>query len=657
MKQYNKTIFPDAEEFIHFYGYISKAVNNQRFKAKHIYLKFISEFNFVEDAFCSDLIKLKKTDTIIIFLYFMTNIEVNISVENLRINNPKAILNYFGIVDERFWAACDEMKIKNLDNKCSQILKTLIYLGKREFDAITFKDLTNMYATSFYYAVKRSYSIPTTIQNIKERISKKAMPTSITKFSNRKYNYSEIEKNAKSIISEYLKKEYTNKGYQISSPLYSIRSFLQWINYVHKSIKYLNNINLVHWIEYKDYVNNLKLKERTKQVRIDLVSKFLQWIQENNIINEKIVEYGERYRRVEECKPRMLYTREHFKLIVKAIIDFNPQNEYDSLVQNYLKVVTATGLRLTEAKWLEIGCIRTIEDNVGEITLTVKDKTGIINKTTSIMPWGIESINLLEDRYAKINGMEIYNSRTGRYVKSLFQYNGKLISNDKIYKILNNIMESLEFGDEYGNLIDYRDIKLHSFRHQKFNDIFDVSDGNIIAVKMDSNHISTTMARRYTKQGERKKNLEIIKAIEEGYIVGKGAELLKALINIEIPHDKYIETVKKMNTTATINIKNNKNISRYLGFGFCTGDCKKIKKFCESCDYFYTCSDFEEQLKDRYAKNFAIIKSRTIVDEDNVYILKQDKKLIESLKYQEKWLLELGVKKEEINSLKIKYLD
>ena len=657
MKNIMKEGFPSIDEYLEFYNYICNSSNQQIYNPRHQYKQFIKNFNSISDIFKNDLSNLQRNDIVIIFLYFSSCQEPYKYADKLRVNNPEKILRYFKIVDEDFWMACNKLEINRLKQKLSKILKTIMYLGKNKFKEITIEDLKGLYESGYSYATKRNGSVPTIIQEIIDKISKKGMPTKITKFDNKKNIYVGSKKIMESAINQYLKEEYEERGYHISSPLYAITSFCKYLDKKGVVINNLNDIDSTVWTSYKSYVSNCDLRGRTKQVRIDLMAMFFRWLQKNKMINEEIVEYGERYKGEVKCKPRMLENREHFKMILKAILQYKPNDDYEFLALNYLKVVTATGLRLSETKWLEVGCITNKQNEVGEIVLHIKEKTGLVNKTTSILPWGIDAIKSLEKRFIETDGIELYNKRSKRYIKTLFQYKGKLISNDKIYGLLNKIIEPLIFKDEYGNIVEYKNIKLHSFRHQKFNDVYDISDGNIISVKIDSGHISTAMARNYTQQSEKKKNLEILKGIEEKRIVGKSADILKELLKTNIPQDKYIDTVKKMNISAMNNIENNKNINRYLGFGFCTGKCKKINKFCESCDYFYSSIDFEEELKDRYAKNFMLIKNRVIIENNTIYLLEEDKELIESLKYQEKWLSELGVEKKELYELKIKYIN
>jgi len=649
--------FPSVELFIDFYNNISNSKKDCRYRAKFQYVHFIKNFSFLEDAFQCDLSRYKNINNVIIFLYFTSDINVSIDIERLKITNPEAILKYFHIVDNKFWNAYEELKVTKTLTKLSQIIKTVIYLKKRKFDEITYEDLKSMYSNRCCYATRRSYSVPSLIESIMTKMNKKGMPNKISKYSYKEKDYGVVNNEIKIVLEEYLNKEYMNKGYEISSPNYSLKKFFEWLNSNGKEITSIKLITSTLWDSYKEYIKELDLKDRTKQVRIDLSAMFLEWLQENNIVQEKIIEFGDRYRNTVECKPRMLETREDYKKIARAIIDFEAKDEYELLVKNYLKVILATGFRLSEAKWIEPGAIRNIIDNIGEITLEIKDKTKIVNKTTSIMPWGIDAIRELENRLEKNSGVKLYNRKIRKYVYSLFQYEDRLISNDKIYRVFNKIINDIEFKDEYGNLIDYKNVKLHLFRHQKFNDIYEVSEGNIVAVKIDSNHTSTDMARKYTKQGEHKKKIEIIKAIEEGRIVGKSAKLLKDMMNVNVAQDKYIETVAKINNSSTLDIDKNKNINKFVGFGFCTGNCNKVKQFCEACDFFYTCKEFEEELKERYAKNFLLVRSRIAIRDSNIYIFKDDRDIIEGLKFQEKWLLELGVKKEEINLLKVKYIN
>lgn len=221
-----------------------------------------------------------------------------------------------------------------------------------------------------------------------------------------------------------------------------------------------------------------------------------------------------------------------------------------------------------------------------------------------------------------------------------------------IYEKFSEILNTANIVDEYGKVVTFDDTKMHGFRHQKYNDIYEITNGSVVAVKIDSGHRTTEMAKRYTKQNEDRKQQEALKLIEEGKVVGKGAEIIKAMLKTPYSVERYIEIVKKM-TKAT----EKKEITKFLGFGFCSSTKCIIDNACERCDFFYTCETYLEELGDRYSKNFAILKSKLGTNWEKNILKECNSQLIIDLKYQEKWLKELGINEDKMNKLRIKLLE
>lgn len=106
-----------------------------------------------------------------------------------------------------------------------------------------------------------------------------------------------------------------------------------------------------------------------------------------------------------------------------------------------------------------------------------------------------------------------------------------------------------------------------------------------------------------------------------------------------------------MNVTVLKENYPSKKIRKFLGFGFCAGDCC-IKNACERCEFFYTCETYLDELKYRYSINFALLISNVVEDDYKSITRTINKELAIDLEYQEKWLKELGVTLEEIHQLR-----
>lgn len=651
--------FPSINSFEDYFCVISTAKNKVAY-SRFIYKYATSHFETPNDILSCNIKKGKRLSSIIVFLAFELDLEVKVNIQSLRIYNAEVIIKYFDLADNEFWSAFN-IVVKGLEGRKSafliQVVKALMFLKKKNIRDISYDDYTKLYSKEFYYGHAEHLAFPTMLERVMDKMNGRAMPKRVMSKKNNGSDYGLMNGSVKEIVNIYFEEKYIQKGYKIKSPLFAIKNFFDWIFGYWNDVDFIKNINSLHWENYRIYIEKKECKARTKQVIYNNVAMFFEWLQERKVLIKQVVEYGDRWRKFVEVESRMFLSRSHYKKIMHEMIKFEPNDEYEYLVKEYLIVISSTGFRASESLWIGPNSIDNIVDGIGEISLQVKEKTGIKNKVTSIYPLGIEAINRLEKRLRNIEKIRFYNEKTNTYVYSLFQYDGKLIGIDKIYKVFRIIMKNANLVDDYGNKIEYKNIKLHALRHQKYNDIFDATGGNASAVKIDSGHRHIEMTKRYTKQEEKKKRIEALKLVEQGNIIGKQADILRSLLISPVSNDKYLEVVKKLHTSSTLNISNNKNIKKYLGFGFCSSECKKVKKFCESCDFFYTCNTFESELKERYAKNFTVIKSRVVEKDGGMYILEADKENIESLKYQEKWLLEIGVSRAEIDRLKILYCE
>lgn len=321
-------------------------------------------------------------------------------------------------------------------------------------------------------------------------------------------------------------------------------------------------------------------------------------------------------------------------------------------------VASATGLRLSEVLWLGPGCLTLTKGDVGEITLQTREKQGLKNKPMSILPWGVESIRLLEERYKKNNEgkrpTEYYHRQSRQYFPSLFELEGKVISVNTAGSEINKLIHEIEEEYKAKNILFKKGSKFHAFRHQKVNDILEVTGGSVSQAKMDTYHESATMILEYSAQSKEKRQEEAYRALEEGKIVGKYADILKQLLLTPYSPEQYMEVVKKLNLSSFVSKDGIKRAIKHLGFGYCGAGKCKVEPICESCDYFWTCSTFSDELAERYAFNFALVKSR---QNEKTTLGTQDYSLVASLKYQEKWLYELGFEESQIQKLRTQFVE
>jgi site-specific recombinase XerD len=643
---------PSLQEYINFYQSYSEC-KVYVIVAKKNYIDMILKVSNVEEIINSNEIK----SNLKLFILISSKEAVNQKID-IPIIFPERIIRYFGLADEEFWHLYNN-HINGNDHKkhkfLSNVIRILLHLGKRKVSDLKYEDIKTLYSDQCCYLEGTSRHFIPLVEKIIIRYQKEAKPTVARIFS-----YIEPEdidrfgtdvKEYVNLIKEYLEICYIQKGYITKEPLSNIKAFFSWLLSNYPEVVFIKDIDGRVLDEYKRYVINFGYAQCTIAVKLSMLNRFFQWLYEEGKINN-VFDIRERYSIKSQSKSRMFQNREHFKKVLNEIMLFSPKDEQEYLIKHFLLIASATGLRISEVVWLGPDCLKSSSENVGEITLQVREKQRTQNKTTSIMPWGIASINELNCRFHD-NNMKIkfYHQNTRDYFYSLFQHNEKLLGFYDVRNILGNLFDKANLRDEQGNPTDYKNIKTHAFRHQKFNDIFEATNGSLTAVKIDSGHKTIEMAKKYTRQSTKKKQIEAIKLIEEGKIAGKSAEILKNFFNINIEPMKYIEVVKKMNIldmekTLSKNIKS-------LGFGLCFASKCKLSPICESCDYYIVSDNESEILKQKYSNNYQILKSKSyeIGTED---FLKNENNFdfIEEIKYQEKWLKELGITDEEINRLR-----
>ncbi|SFM26852.1 tyrosine-type recombinase/integrase [Pelosinus propionicus] len=465
------------------------------------------------------------------------------------------------------------------------------------------------------------------------------------------------------LVKKYLQEKYIAKGYDIATPRMQIKYFLSHVTKRNPDIRNLNEIfQNDYWCHYRELIEKSSAPVRSKSSKINSVMQFFEWLFRNGCVteNELPEDYGYRWKRnkigLNDEKPKMFQTRDHYFAIFAALLNFKPKTEEEVLCKHFFLVITAIGARKSEILWLTPNSITNIKDGIGEVTFAIKEKLGLINKPMSCMPWGLHSIKFLEDRLEKGPKIKFFHKRTGKEFYSLFEHNGYLLSEDVLYRFFDRLMVLADIKDESGNRIKYKGIRFHAFRHQKFNDIYTVTNGSLSAVQHDSNHVSIRMVKRYTQQDISMRRLTAIKAIEEGKIVGKGVDLLNALLESPFTPEQYMNVVKKLNFSTRITKELVMEAAKDLGFGFCTNPNCAIAPMCEACDYYFTCKEQLEELKERYTNNFLLIKKTiTLVGFDTFFKNEEYRHLIIGLKHQERWLKELDVTDEEITDLKHYY--
>ena len=658
----------DAErnEYIEFIKYVKQNTSKrEEERARYNYKKAYRNFQNVDEMLkCNpDDEKLNNLDTLIIFLCLKYNIRPCQYLNEIVVNHPIEIIRFIDKDCENFIRVCqDKLKKNPFIQKYLYplIVKMLIYSKKSKLDSITTKDILNLDNENFHKDKKLRKQFIQNIERIYGIYNGKATPQTINVLAIRKTDIDKFGTDHIIItyrIKEYIEKEYESKGYQSKNPIESLKKFFSWLYQNYYDCSDVNLINREYWLEYRKYITESNLSLCTKKFRIADMIKFFNWIQENKLIQEQITEFNENsgisVSEVESStKQRMHKSREYSKVILSNMLVYKPQDVKQLLLKCLILIASATGLRLTEILWLGPGCISATKGNVGEIILQINEKSDIKNKPTSILPWGITAVKILEERLKSLKYIKFYHKKSRTYYQSLFQYEGKIFSPYVASKEFKKILDKIGIDN---NIIFESGSLYHALRHQKFVDIYDITGGSLIAVKVDSGHNSLRSLKTYTMQNKVERQKKALKFVEEGIIVAKEAEILKDLVKTPFNPEKYMEIIQKMNLSNNITIDGVKRTMRFLGFGYCSAKKCLLAPICEGCDFFWTCKTFENELADRYAVNFLLIKSRINKilednDEDSI-------SLISGLAYQKKWLKEIGVSDDKIALVQIRYMD
>lgn len=661
--------FPRIENFIEF---VSEFYRNDKYKTKALernYKKIAKEFkspvDFIETITKDYTYDIYNT-CIGIFLTLKCRIFIFEFIDKIRPFKLKEKVIYYGIVDKRLEGICEEefkLNKNMMRDFYKYLLKTFAFFKVEELSEIKAERISELNIDYFSSDIERRRQYILFLDKVMGLYYLRGNKSNVRE--NIKYNlearkYGTDKNYIIEAIDRYIKEKYIVRNYTGDKFLKNIRTFFKWIHDKYKDIEKLDDISEVYIREYYKYINELDIESETKWNRCDYVLKFFIWSRdkEHTSIDVANIRHGLKcVSRYLDNNPKMFQSRQHFNQVLAKVQRYVPLDEEEFLFKNYILVLMGTGLRISEGLWLDNNCIQEkvkVSDKsdmeVGEIILRTKDKTKIVNKRTSILPWGLKSLYDLIDRFNNRQNILIYNEKLGEYVYSLFEYKGKLISIAKLLDFLKTkVFDELEFKDENGKVIDYKNIKSHAFRHQKFNDIYEVTDGNITRVKQDANHRSIKMTMRYTKQAKKKQINKITKSIESGKIVGKGAEILKALVNVDMLPEQYLESLKKLSIAEFYNIDYIVENLKFLGFGFCTGKCK-WSHMCEGCKYFITDEEYLTELQMRYSINYMITMA---LIQSNGIEAKGVRKNLVSLRNQEKILEQLGMTYEEIKRLRV----
>lgn len=661
--------FPAIEFLIQFiekfYGFNAHYRKSLERNYKNIVEEFKSPVDFIK-TIQKDYTYDRYNTCIGIFLTLKCRIFLFEFIDKIRPYGLKEKVIYYGIVDKRLERICEEeFKLnKNMRKDFYKyLLKTLAFFKVEELNGIKAERISELnidYISTdiqrrrqyilFLDKVMGLYYLKGNKSNVREDI----------KYNSEARKYGTDRNYIIEAIDRYIEEKYIVKNYTGDKFLKNIRTFFKWIHDKYRNIEKLDDISEVYITEYYKYINELDVTNETKCNRCDYVLKFFIWSRdkEHTSIEVANIRHGFKYvGRYLDDNSKMFQSRQHFNQVLAKVQRYVPLDEEEFLLKNYILVLMGTGLRISEGLWLDNNCIQErvkVSDKsdmeVGELILRTKDKTKIVNKRTSILPWGLKSLYDLIDRFNNRQNILVYNEKLGEYVYSLFEYKGKLISIPKLLNFLKRkVFDELEFKDENGKVIDYKNIKSHAFRHQKFNDIYEVTDGNITRVKQDANHRSIKMTMRYTQQAKKKQINKITKSIENGKIVGKGAEILKALVNVDMLPEQYIESLKKLSIAEFYNIDYIVENLKFLGFGFCTGKCK-WSHMCEGCRYFITDEEYLTELQMRYSINYMITMA---LIQSNGIEAKGVRKNLVSLRNQEKILEQLGMTYDEIKRLRV----
>lgn len=657
---------PTWEEYLAYHKAVMYKTSGTIFRnQKKLHKDFVSQFSSIDVVFNQEFSAVKRFGNIIIYLALKNKIAIPKEYLLIHVLNADKIIKFFNPGKEHFFKLCEEHS-KQVHRLYSSFLRAMLFWGKNDIDEIIYEDIDALNCEAFIKSGYYAKSFIDFLQFIFGRYTGNPLPKPYKAVhTGRKDDLSEYgtgHPELLEVFKQFLDEEYIQLDIPTKNPKKQLKTFMVWLYENHYEIDSFKTLNRSHYLEYKQFLENQYVKPSVRRNKLVSCVKFFKWVYANNYTENFIVYADEKIdisnsEVYESTESRHFKSREQFKLLLATVYSLEPQDEREELFKHLILIASATGFRLNEVLWLGPGCITETSGDVGEVILQINEKQGVQNKPTSILPWGIESIRFLEKRFQErskgIKPPVFYHAKSRRSYPSLFELDGKILSVGTANAEINEIIKELESEYQDRKITFKKGAKFHAFRHQKFNDIGEVTGGSTTAVQMDSYHQNTAMIARYLEQTKSKRQEEAYKALEEGEIVGRGAEILKLLLLTPYFPETYVEMVKKMNIASHATKEGLKEAMKFLGFGFCSARTCKVKAVCEECDYFWTCSSYKNELADRYAINFTLVKAHEndILDSEGEY------SLITSLKYQEKWLIELGCDPKYIEELRTKFIE
>lgn len=589
------------------------------FNASDYYISRIkSRYSKIKDIYKSPLefldVEIEYTESnrvdlrIQMFLSIKYRIEFKSILGKIQSNQCIEVLEYFDLIDEMF---IDAWNGDEDDTFNSYLLKLFLY--NNEFDIFNRETIdTNIINFINEYhrfsndkaRVRRFIYKLNRVMSKYKGIASKENPICILRNMNREYLtvYGTENESVIKIIDLYIDLEYERHSKNTTKSLNTLSLFFKWRYSKKGDIKDINEICSKDIEGYVEFLEHKKIKQNTKYKRNFSMNKFIIWLVKKNYLSDKsvldLVSKKIKFKTKDEEKPRMFESRKHFMQVVNALHVYEPIDELERAKKNLSIIVSATGLRLSECRWLDYECLIEKIDNLGVVQLGSKDKNQLIYKKTTIQKWGLEALEDAKISFENRKNIKIYNKKINQYVYSLFEIDGEIISESALNSFLRTkIFNNIVFLNDKNEKVDYSGIKFHAFRHQKGNDIYRVTNGNLKRVQIGLSHRKISMSAKYTRKEMEEKKKKIIMAIESGKIVGKGSSLIKKLLDVELLPEEYLNIYKKLNISKYFSISKLADSLKFVGFGFCNNKNCKYTPICEGCNYFITNEDYIDILK------------------------------------------------------------
>lgn len=229
-------------------------------------------------------------------------------------------------------------------------------------------------------------------------------------------------------------------------------------------------------------------------------------------------------------------------LMQKAMLEYKPQNEIETLCRAFWLIVASSPVRKTYILNLQADdCVLPLPNAPDAVGLyspyTGIEKAKHRNGQFPILDIsGLRAVETLQRRIIEGDFKPLWNERAKAAYKHLFQLNEYpwILNDSHLRSFFDRIAESIHHGDKKG--------KAHAYRHYLITHIA-IETGNSELARLAAGHVNQTMLNRYLRSNLSRNALlfATIKKYQEGELSGRFIwRIFEALMNPETEPEELI---------------------------------------------------------------------------------------------------------------------